>query len=69
MVIPIIASISRELFLSVPDELKDGALALGATRWEMVRGVVLDSTRPGLAAATILGLEPRARRGDRGARS
>jgi phosphate transport system permease protein len=56
MVLPIIASISRDLFLSVPQELKDGALALGATRWEMVRGVVLDSTRAGLAAATILGL-------------
>jgi phosphate transport system permease protein len=56
MVLPIIASISRDLFLSVPDQLKDGALALGATRWEMIRGVVLDSTRAGLAAATILGL-------------
>jgi phosphate transport system permease protein len=56
MVLPIIAAISRDLFLSVPHELKDGALALGATRWEMIRGVVLDSTRPGLAAATILGL-------------
>jgi phosphate transport system permease protein len=56
MVLPIIASISRDLFLSVPRELKDGALALGATRWEMIRGVVLDSTRAGLAAATILGL-------------
>jgi len=56
MVLPIIASISRDLFLSVPRELKDGALALGATRWEMIRGVVLDSSRPGLVAATILGL-------------
>jgi phosphate transport system permease protein len=56
MVIPIIASISRELFTSVPDDLKDGALALGMTRWEMVRGVVLSSTRPGLSAAAILGL-------------
>jgi phosphate transport system permease protein len=56
MVIPIIASISRELFISVPNELKEGALALGMTRWEMVRGVVLASTRPGLAATAILGL-------------
>jgi phosphate transport system permease protein len=40
----------------VPRELKDGALALGMTRWEMIRGVVLDSSRAGLAAATILGL-------------
>jgi phosphate transport system permease protein len=56
MVLPIIASISRELFLAVPRELEEGALALGATRWEMVRGVVLASSRPGIAAATILGL-------------
>jgi phosphate transport system permease protein len=56
MVLPIIAAISRDLFLNVPSELKDGALALGATRWEMIRGVVLDSSRAGLAAATILGL-------------
>src|SRR2546429_8044227 len=45
MVVPIIASICRELFLQVPSELEEGALALGATRWEMVRGVVLSSSR------------------------
>ena len=56
MVVPIIASICRELFLQVPDELEEGALALGATRWEMVRGVILPSTRTGIAAAVILGL-------------
>jgi phosphate transport system permease protein len=56
MVVPIVASISRELFVSVPDELEEGALALGATRWEMVRGVVLHFSRPGIAAAVILGL-------------
>jgi phosphate transport system permease protein len=56
MVLPIVASISRDLFLAVPDELEEGALALGATRWEMVRGVVLSSARPGIAAAVILGL-------------
>lgn len=56
MVLPIVASISRDLFLGVPRELKDGALALGATQWEMIRGVVLDSTRAGIGAATILGL-------------
>ncbi len=56
MVLPIVASICRELFLSVPSELEEGALALGATRWEMVRGVVLQSSRPGIAAALILGL-------------
>jgi phosphate transport system permease protein len=56
MALPIIAAITRDIFLSVPRELKDGALALGATRWEMIRGVVLDSQRAGIAAATILGL-------------
>jgi phosphate transport system permease protein len=56
MVLPIVASITRDLFLAVPRELKDGALALGATNWEMIRGVVLDSTRAGIGAATILGL-------------
>ena len=56
MVVPIVASICRELFLQVPNELEDGALALGATRWEMVRGVILPATRTGIAAAIILGL-------------
>src|SRR2546426_3686381 len=39
MIVPIISSISRELFLQVPTDLEEGAFALGATRWEMVRGV------------------------------
>jgi phosphate transport system permease protein len=56
MVVPIVASICRELFLAVPRELEDGALALGATRWEMVRGMILASSKPGIAAALILGL-------------
>jgi phosphate transport system permease protein len=56
MVVPIIASLSRDLFLTVPRELQDGALALGATRWESVRGVVLPSTASGVAAACFLGL-------------
>ena len=56
MVVPIVASICRELFVSVPRDQEEGALALGATRWEMVRGVVLSSSRPGIAAAVILGL-------------
>jgi phosphate transport system permease protein len=56
MVVPIIASISRDLFLTVPPELQDGAAALGATRWEVVRGIVLPSTASGVAAACFLGL-------------
>jgi phosphate transport system permease protein len=56
MVLPIIASLSRDLFLTVPAELKDGAAALGATRWEVIRGIVLPTTASGVAAATVLGL-------------
>jgi phosphate transport system permease protein len=56
MVVPIIASISRDLFLTVPRELQDGATALGATRWEVVRGIVLPSAASGVAAAAFLGL-------------
>jgi phosphate transport system permease protein len=56
MMVPIISSICRELFLNVPRELKEGALALGATRWELVRGVIFPYARAGIAAAMILGL-------------
>ena len=56
MILPIVSSISRDLFLGVPPELKEGALALGTTRWEMVRGVVLPYSRGGVAVALILGL-------------
>jgi len=56
MILPIVSSISRELFLGVPPELKEGALALGTTRWEMVRGVIFPYARGGIAAALILGL-------------
>jgi phosphate transport system permease protein len=56
MVIPIIASISRDLFLTVPNELQDGAVALGATQWEVVRGVILPTTLSGVVSAALLGL-------------
>jgi phosphate transport system permease protein len=56
MILPIVSSITRELFLGVPSELKEGALALGTTRWEMIRGVVFPYSRGGIAAALILGL-------------
>ncbi len=56
MILPIVSSISRELFLGVPHDLKEGALALGTTRWEMVRGVMFPYARGGIAAALILGL-------------
>jgi phosphate transport system permease protein len=56
MIIPIVASISRDLFLAVPRDVQDGASALGATRWEVVRGVVLPTTSSGVIAASLLGL-------------
>jgi phosphate transport system permease protein len=55
MVVPIVASISRELFTSVPNDLKHGAMALGATRWEMVRSVAIPQVTGGLVAAVMLG--------------
>jgi phosphate transport system permease protein len=56
MIVPITASVSRELFKSVPPDLKEGAYGLGLTRWEMVRGVIIPHTRGGLVAAVVLGM-------------
>jgi phosphate transport system permease protein len=55
MVVPIIAALTRDLFLTVPRELRDGAEALGSTRWEMIRGVVMPTTSSGVIAACVLG--------------
>jgi len=56
MVVPITSAVCRELFLTVPPELKEGAVGLGLTRWEMIRGVVIPYTRGGIVAAVLLGL-------------
>lgn len=56
MILPIVASVSRDLFLTVPREVKDGAEALGATHWEVVRGVDLPSCSAGIASASLLAL-------------
>jgi phosphate transport system permease protein len=56
MITPIITSVTREVFATVPGNDKDGALALGATRWEMIRGVVLPHSIGGMVGATMLGL-------------
>jgi phosphate transport system permease protein len=56
MIIPITSAICRELFIRVPTELTDGALALGSTRWEAIRKVMLAYAAPGIAAAVLLGL-------------
>jgi phosphate transport system permease protein len=56
MTVPIVSSITREIFERTPSEFKEGAYALGATRWEMVRMVVLPYAGPGIVGAVILGL-------------
>ncbi len=56
MAVPIVTSVTREVFETVPSDLKEGAYALGATRWEMVRTVVLPVCRPGIVGGMILGL-------------
>jgi len=56
MIVPITSAICRELFLRVPRDLTDGALALGSTRWESIRGVTLTYAAPGISAAVLLGL-------------
>lgn len=56
MILPIIAAITREVFRQVPPANVEGALALGATKWEMIRLSVLPFGRPGMVSAAILGL-------------
>jgi phosphate transport system permease protein len=56
MTVPIVTAITREVFDTTPYDLKEGAYALGATRWEMVRMVILPIGRPGVVGALILGL-------------
>ncbi len=56
MVLPIITAVSREVFLQTPRLYEEAALALGATRWEMIRSVVLPVGRGGIISAAMLGL-------------
>ncbi|GAA1489248.1 phosphate ABC transporter permease subunit PstC [Brachybacterium sacelli] len=56
MVLPIITAVAREVFLQTPRLQEEAALALGATRWETVRTVVLPFGRSGVVAASMLGL-------------
>ncbi|MFT2815379.1 phosphate ABC transporter permease subunit PstC [Leifsonia sp. A12D58] len=56
MVLPIITAICREVFLQTPVLHEEAALALGATRWEMIRMAVLPFGRPGIISASMLGL-------------
>jgi len=56
MILPTIASVTLEVLKTVPLPLKEGALALGATRWEAIRMSVLPYARPGIVGAALLGL-------------
>jgi len=56
MIIPIISSIAREVLMVVPQHQREGVLALGATRWEMIRVGVLRNARAGIVGGIILGL-------------
>lgn len=56
MILPIVASVSREVLLAVPSEQREAGVALGLTRWETVRHVLLPYGRAGLLSAVILGL-------------
>jgi phosphate ABC transporter permease protein PstC len=56
MILPIVSAISREVMATVPSEHREAALALGATRWEMIRMAVLPYSRAGIAGAAMLGL-------------
>jgi phosphate transport system permease protein len=56
MVLPIVTALSREVFAQTPASHKDAALALGATRWEMIRTAVLPFGKPGVISASMLGL-------------
>lgn len=56
MVLPIITALSREIFVQTPKLHEEAALALGATRWEMIKMAVLPFARPGVISAIMLGL-------------
>ncbi len=56
MITPIVTSLAREVIATVPADDKEGAYALGATRWEMIRGVVWPHSQGGVVGAVLLGL-------------
>ena len=56
MILPIISSLTRDMMLAVPNHQREAVLALGATRWEMIRTGVLRNARIGIVGAVILGL-------------
>ena len=56
MIVPIVASLAEEALSSAPGELRDASFALGATRWETIRHVVIPWAKPGILSACLLGV-------------
>jgi len=56
MILPYISAVSREVLMAVPRSQREAALALGATRWEMLWGAVIPFAKSGIAGGVILGL-------------
>jgi phosphate transport system permease protein len=56
MIVPTISAVTREVFVTVPQDVREAAYALGATRWEVIRYGVLPPARAGIVGAVILGL-------------
>ncbi len=56
MIVPTVMAVAREIVRSVPDTQREGMIALGATRWEMIRTAVLPYARTGMVGAAMLGL-------------
>jgi phosphate transport system permease protein len=56
MITPIVTSITREVFATTPESLKEASYGLGATRWEMIRGSVFPHSRGGVTSAVMIGL-------------
>lgn len=56
MILPTITAVCREVFLAIPNSLREGVLAMGATRWETIRLAVLETGFSGILSAVVLGL-------------
>ena len=56
MILPTIVSISEDSLRAVPRELREGSLAMGATQWQMITGIVVPSAMSGIVASTVLAM-------------
>jgi len=55
MIAPLIISVMYEIFATVPNDLRHAALAIGATKWQTIRSIILPQVAPGIVAAVVLG--------------